>query len=103
MVTRFALVVFGTAKHLRGTQVECLQGKGTMSSTAEYGRSIIPAAKDTGRSYKAINLMDARCEFFRGFLLISTFLATFFVEENTYIITIWEEKSGKPKWDMPGM
>lgn len=45
-----------------GTQVECLQGKGTMSATAEYGRSVIPAAKDTGRSYKAINLMDARCD-----------------------------------------
>ena len=51
--------------------MECLQGKGTMSATAEYGRSVIPAAKDTGRSYKAINLMDARCEFFLVIPLIS--------------------------------
>jgi len=45
-----------------GSDVECLSGKGVVSSSTEYGSSHIPEAKDTGRSYKAINIMDARCD-----------------------------------------
>jgi hypothetical protein len=40
--------------------VECLNGKGTISTSPDFGGSVIPEAKDTGRSYKAINIMDAR-------------------------------------------
>lgn len=45
-----------------GSSVECLNGKGTMSTSPDFGGSVIPEAKDTGRSYKAINIMDARCD-----------------------------------------
>lgn len=86
--------------------MECLQGKGTISATAEYGRSVIPAAKDTGRSYKAINLMDARCEFFEFFFGDSSdFLATFFFVEAEYLVYINNsgKESGNPTWDMPEM
>lgn len=45
-----------------GSRVECLNGKGTISTSPDFGGSVIPEAKDTGRSYKAINIMDARCD-----------------------------------------
>eukprot|EP00438_Fugacium_kawagutii_P016632 Skav205652 [mRNA] locus=scaffold458:167059:187392:+ [translate_table: standard] len=52
----------GSFQCCSGSKVDCLNGKGTISSATAYGGSVIPASKDTGRSYKAINVMDARCD-----------------------------------------
>ena len=50
----------GGFQFFRGSEVDCLNGKGTVSTSTDFGGSVIPEAKDTGRSYKAINIMDAR-------------------------------------------
>lgn len=51
----------GSFQCCHGSALDCLHGKGTISSTPNYGTSEIPAAKDHGRSYKALNIIDAKC------------------------------------------
>lgn len=45
-----------------GTRLECLNGKGTVSSTASYGNSVIPVTVDHGRAYKSMNILDSQCD-----------------------------------------